>query len=260
MTKLTILKIGGALLQEVSNRLSCLEYFHGLEGHKILVHGGGRRASQISKSLGIEPQMHEGRRITDATTLEVVTMVYAGLENKRTVAELQALGCPSIGLSGADANIILSEKRKGGVVDYGFAGDILSVQTKQLKVLLEGGLVPVCCAITHDGQGQLLNTNADTIAAFLAASLSADYEVELQYCFEQPGVMEDIRDPTSLIPLLTPAGYADFREKGVIVDGMVPKLDNAFYAVGKGVKRAVIANLEGLSAGSGTQILANEAN
>lgn len=255
MSALTILKIGGALLQQPDALSDCLRYFHELPGHKILVHGGGRRASQISKALGITPRMHEGRRITDEATLEVVTMVYAGLENKRTVAQLQALGCPAIGLSGADANIILSEKRKGGAVDYGFAGDVISVQWEQLQALLNAGLVPVCCAITHDGQGQLLNTNADTIAASLAAGLAPYYEVELQYCFEQPGVMGNINDPASLIPSLNPDSYAYYRTKGVIVDGMVPKLDNALRAVQAGARRAVIANLEGLIENRGTEIV-----
>ena len=255
MSVLTILKIRGALLQQPEALSDCLQYFHELQGHKILVHGGGRRASQISKALGITPRMHEGRRITDEATLEVVTMVYAGLENKRTVAQLQALGCPAIGLSGADANIILSEKRRGGAVDYGFAGDIVSVQSERLQALLETNLVPVCCAITHDGNGQLLNTNADTIAASLAAGLANLYEVELQYCFEQPGVMEDIDNPASLIPVLNPDNYAAYRANGVIVDGMLPKLDNAFLAVRAGAKRAVIANLEGLKKGVGTEVV-----
>lgn len=255
MSALTILKIGGALLQQPDALSDCLRYFHELPGHKILVHGGGRRASQISKALGITPRMHEGRRITNEATLEVVTMVYAGLENKRTVAQLQALGCPAIGLSGADANIILSEKRKGGAVDYGFAGDVISVQWEQLQALLNAGLVPVCCAITHDGQGQLLNTNADTIAASLAAGLAPYYEVELQYCFEQPGVMRNINDPASLIPSLNPDSYAYYRTNGVIVDGMVPKLDNALRAVQAGARRAVIANLEGLIENRGTEIV-----
>jgi len=255
MSKLTILKIGGALLQQPEALSDCLRYFHELPGHKILVHGGGRRASQISKAMGLTPRMHEGRRLTDEATLEVVTMVYAGLENKRTVAQLQALGCPAIGLSGADANIILSEKRKSGAVDYGYAGDVVSVQSEQLRALLEAGLVPVCCAITHDGQGQLLNTNADTIAASLAAGLAPYYGVELQYCFEQPGVMRDIKDPASLIPSLNPDSYAYFRANGVIVDGMVPKLDNAFRAVQAGAKRAVIADLAGLKAGIGTEVV-----
>ena len=255
MSALTLLTIGGALLQQPDALSDCLRYFPELPGHKILVHGGGRRASQISKALGITPRMHEGRRITDEATLEVVTMVYAGLENKRTVAQLQALGCPAIGLSGADANIILSEKRKGGAVDYGFAGDVISVQWEQLQALLNAGLVPVCCAITHDGQGQVLNTNADTIAASLAAGLAPYYEVELQYCFEQPGVMRNINDPASLIPSLDPDSYAYYRTKGVIVDGMVPKLDNALRAVQAGARRAVIANLEGLIENRGTEIV-----
>ena len=255
MAKLTILKIGGALLQQPDALSDCLHYFHELPGHKILVHGGGRRASQISKALGIPPRMHEGRRLTDEATLEVVTMVYAGLENKRTVAQLQALGCPAIGLSGADANIILSEKRRGGTVDYGYAGDVISVQADRLQALLEARLVPVCCAITHDGKGQLLNTNADTIAAALAAGLAPAYEVELQYCFEQPGVMRDLNDPASLIPSLDPDSYAAYRASGVIVAGMVPKLDNAFQAVRAGAKRAVIADLAGLRAGRGTAVV-----
>ncbi len=251
---LTILKIGGAVLQDEAALSAALQFFTGMPGQKILVHGGGRKASDISRRLGIAPQMHEGRRLTDAATLEVVTMVYAGLENKRLVAQLQHMGTNAIGLSGADANIILSEKRKHTTVDYGFAGDVISVQKAPLQALLGAGLAPVCCAITHDGQGQLLNTNADTIAAVLAAELAADYQVDLLYCFEQPGVMEDLSRPDSLIQELRPDSYARYRAAGVIAGGMLPKLDNAFRAVNAGARKALIADLEGLRNGGGTTI------
>lgn len=254
-SSLTILKIGGAVLEDEAGLAEALGYFSGLSSPKILVHGGGRRASELSWALGIAPRMHEGRRITDAAALEVAVMVYAGLENKRIVAKLQALGCPAIGLSGADANIIQAEKRKAAEVDYGWVGDVRQVSTQALEGLMSAGLVPVCCAITHDGQGQLLNTNADTIAAELAICLAGSYELSLLYCFEQAGVMMDLQRPDSVLPVLRPDAYARHRQAGIIVAGMVPKLDNAFRALRAGAVRVAIGHLAALSSGQATELV-----
>jgi len=251
---MTILKIGGNVLNKPTALADALDYFATLEESAILVHGGGRKASEVITEMGREPKMTDGRRITDAPTLEIVTMVYAGLINKQVVADLQARGCNAIGLSGADGNAILAEKRPVKTIDYGFAGDVLGANAALLKTLLAAGLRPVLCPITHDGRGQLLNTNADTIANETAIALArAGESVSLRYCFEFPGVMRDVKDMDSRIPTLTPETYAAYKADGTIAGGMIPKLDNAFAAVAAGVGEVVIGDLAALSAGNGTR-------
>ncbi|MFT7121535.1 MAG: acetylglutamate kinase [Neolewinella sp.] len=251
---LTILKIGGNILNNPTALAEALDYFAGLPGKAILVHGGGRKASEVIQEMGREPVMVDGRRITDAPTLEIVTMVYAGLINKTIVAELQRRGTQAIGLSGADANVVLAEKRPVKDIDYGYAGDVLGVDAGVLNGLLQLGLTPVLCPITHDKKGQLLNTNADTIANETATAMAqSGLEVSLQYCFELPGVLRNIKDHDSVIRELKPGSYASFKAEGVIAGGMIPKLDNAFAAVGAGVKEVVIGDLSALRAGLGTR-------
>ncbi len=251
---LTILKIGGKLLDDDHHLGLVLSAFANIEGPKILVHGGGKKGSEISRRLGIEPQMVEGRRITDAATLEVVTMVYAGLLNKTVVAKLQALGCNAIGLSGADGNAILAKKRGAGAIDYGFAGDIETVNNALIVNFLENNLTPVFSPITHDGQGQLLNTNADTIARMLAVSLAQNFEVTLKFCFEKNGVLLDPSDDASVLPMLDSVAYEGYKSSGVISEGMLPKLDNAFAAKNGGVKEVWVCGIEGIAEQKGTLI------
>jgi acetylglutamate kinase len=241
---LKIFKIGGGIIDDATQLGQFLAELAQVPGRKILVHGGGKGASQMLKSLGIEPQMVEGRRITDAATLDIVTMFYAGKTNKQVVALLQAQGTNALGLSGADGNVIQATKRPVRTIDYGFVGDLdeRSINTKLLEQLLETGLTPVLCAITHDGHGQLLNTNADTIASSLARALADSYTVELHFCFEKDGVLADINDEASVIPQITADQYQQLKVEGVIAAGMVPKLDNAFAALEAGVERVVIEN------------------
>lgn len=251
---LTILKVGGNIINDQQQLAEALDYFSSLPGASILVHGGGRKASEVISAMGMTPAMINGRRITDEPTLEVVTMVYAGLINKRIVGMLQQRGTNALGLSGADGNAILAHKRPVGAVDYGFAGDVDTVNAELLSGLLSLGIRPVLCPITHDGRGQLLNTNADTIANETATALAqSGKQVSLQYCFELPGVMRDIKDPTSVIKQLTPASYQVLKQEGVIQGGMIPKLDNAFRAVAEGVKEVVIGDLVALASGAGTR-------
>lgn len=251
---LTILKIGGAVLEQPTARTEMLRVFAAMPQPAILVHGGGRRADELSRQLGIEPRMVEGRRITDAAMLEIVTMAYAGSLNKEIVATLQALGCNAVGLSGADGDVIRAHKRRGSAIDYGFAGDIDEVNAGLIKNLLAIGLVPVICPITHDGAGQLLNTNADTISATLAVALSSLFTVSLRYSFERPGVLADPNDDNSIISSLDPVSYQRFRAAGVITAGMIPKLDNAFAALAKGVGEVIIGNAASMATGAATVI------
>ena len=234
MDKLHIVKLGGVLLESSENIKTALSSFYALSGHKILVHGGGSQASALCEKLGIEPKMHNGRRITDDDTLEVAVMVYAGLANKTVVAGLQKLGTNAIGVSGADANLIQANKRPVQDIDYGWAGDISSVNTESLTAFLSIGLSPVFCAITHDQNGQLLNTNADTIAAPVASALATDYEVYLHYCFGHAGVLKDIQDENSVIPTIEVNEVEELHHKGIISDGMLPKLQNAVMALQHG--------------------------
>ncbi len=245
---LNIIKIGGNVIDNEEALTSFLEKFAALPGKKILVHGGGKIATRMAADLGIEAKLVEGRRITDAAMLNVVTMVYAGLTNKNIVAKLQQLDCDAIGLSGADGNTIKALKRPIRDIDYGFVGDIMhdSVNTGSIKKFLDAGFTPVFSAITHNGMGQLLNTNADTIASALAVGLSSLYETALVYCFEKNGVLRDVTDENSVIQRIAMEEFEPLKEQGVISDGMIPKLQNAFDAIGKGVKKVYIGNANNL--------------
>ena len=245
-TDLKVFKIGGGILDDLVELRRFLAELARVPGPKILVHGGGKGASQMLHDLGIPPQMVQGRRITDAATLDIVTMFYAGKTNKQVVALLQAEGINALGLSGADGNVIRAVKRPVKDIDYGFVGDLPAdaVQAGLLHQLLQSGLLPVLCAITHDGHGQLLNTNADTIASAVARALTPHYAVELHFCFEKNGVLADVNDDNSVIPQLTAAQYQQLKSAGVIAAGMVPKLDNAFAALEAGVARVVIEHAQ----------------
>lgn len=236
----SIVKIGGAFLEEPSRLDEICRSFASLEGMKVLVHGGGQRASQLSRDMGIEPRMVEGRRITDARSLEVVTMVYAGWANKTTVARLQAFGCNALGVSGADANLIRASKRPVADIDYGFVGDVEAIDAEGLGQLLQTGWTPVFCALTHDGKGQLLNTNADTIAASLGRALSGDFHVRLYYCFDKSGVLRNVEDPESVIPHIDKTLFETLKKEGTILKGMLPKLHNCFYALEGGVEEVFV--------------------
>jgi len=248
MKKLSIIKIGGNVLDNPEALEKFLADFSALEGAKILVHGGGKLATELAKKIGVEQTMVDGRRITDAETLKITVMVYAGLINKQVVATLQAKNIQAIGLSGADANIIRTTKRPIKPIDYGFVGNIdtQSVNNEILTKFIDLELVPVFSAITHNKEGQLLNTNADTIASALAVAMSENYEVQLVYCFEKNGVLRSIEDENSVIATITKATYTDLVNKGVISQGMIPKLDNAFDAIKNGVKSVVITHANNL--------------
>ena len=245
---LYVIKIGGNVIDNSENLHRFLKDFTALTGHKILVHGGGKIATQLSETLGIEPKLVDGRRITDIETLRVVTMVYGGLINKNMVAQLQRYGCNAIGLTGADGDMIKAKKRPVKTIDYGFVGDLdkHSVNTQNLASLLKAAFTPVFCALTHDGEGQLLNTNADTIASALAIALAATFNTTLIYCFEKKGVLKDINDESSLIEEINPAGYEELKKQQVIHSGMLPKLDNAFSAIACGVSGVVIGHSDDL--------------
>jgi len=236
MQDLTLVKIGGNLIDDESKLAACLEAFSKIKGAKLLVHGGGKLASELAKQLGIESPMIEGRRITNAETLKVVSMVYAGLINKKIVAGLQALNQEAIGLCGADDNLILSEKRQHPSIDYGYVGDVSKVNSEALSNYIEQGKVLVLSAITHDGNGQLLNTNADTVATELAIALCENYNVKLIYSFEKPGVLINPEDDMSFLKSLDMNVYQEMKENGSINNGMLPKTENAFRAFNKGVK------------------------
>ncbi|MDO9274198.1 MAG: acetylglutamate kinase [Lutibacter sp.] len=241
-SKLKIVKIGGNIINDEAALHSFLKDFAALESPKILIHGGGKRATEISEAMGLTPKMIAGRRVTDEGTLEVVTMVYAGLLNKKITAQLQKFNCNALGLSGADANCILAHKRIVTEVDYGFAGDVDAVNAKFITVLLQNKITPVFCAITHDKNGQLLNTNADTIASEIAIAMSDFYEVELNYIFELKGVLENIADKNSVIQHINLKKYEQLIEEGVISEGMIPKLHNCFNALKKGVQKVNIGD------------------
>lgn len=244
MKKLSIVKIGGNVIENKAELTKFLNNFSLIKGPKILVHGGGKLATQLGKKLGIESKMIGGRRITDDKSLELITMVYGGLVNKNIVAELQSLNCNAIGLSGADGNTIQAHKRPVKEIDYGFAGDVDGVSASTIKKLLEADLTPVFCAMTHDGKGQLLNTNADTIASELAIGMSAVYETTLYYCFEKKGVLMDVNDDQSVIKHIDSSSYQTLLDKKVIADGMLPKMHNCFHALKKNVHQVRIGDIE----------------
>ena len=253
-----VVKCGGQVLDQENLLEAFCRDFAALEGPKVLVHGGGALAGRFQKALGMEPVKLEGRRVTDGATLQVVTMVYAGWCNKQVVALLQADGCNAVGLSGCDGSVITASKRPpltlsdGRTVDFGWVGDVTpgSIRTDFLQLLLEKGLTPVLSAINHDGQGHLLNTNADTVAASVAAALGA----ELITCFEQPGVLRDVNDASSVIPVIDKALYASLKADGIVADGMIPKLDQAFDALEQGAKQVRICHSSALLSGGGTLI------
>ena len=259
MDKLFIIKIGGNIIDDERLLSSFLKNFSSIEGKKILVHGGGKLATRLAEKLGIEQQLVDGRRITDAETLKIVTMVYAGYINKNIVAQLQANHCNAMGLCGADGDAILAHKRKHPILDYGFVGDVDAINTVLIKSLLEQNISIVFAPITHDQQGLLLNTNADTIAQELAKGLSHEFNVSLIYSFDKSGVLLDANDDTTVIPEITPTYYKQLKTKQKIFAGMIPKLDNAFTALNSGVKKVIIGkaeNLDELIAGtSGTTII-----
>jgi len=242
--KLRIVKIGGNVINDRKQLQSFLKDFSDMDSLKILVHGGGKRATELADSLGLQTKMIGGRRVTDEANLEIVTMVYAGLLNKNIVAELQANNCNAIGLTGADANTITAHKRIVKDIDYGFAGDVDSIENKSIALFLNNGIVPVFSAITHDKKGQLLNTNADTIASELAKGLSCSFEVELIYCFEKKGVLLDIDDNDSVIADIDKNKYEQLKADQIIAEGMLPKLENCFESLENGVKKVIIGRPE----------------
>jgi acetylglutamate kinase len=241
---LKIIKIGGNVIDDAQALSSFLYIFSLIEGPKILVHGGGKSATALPEQTGLEVKMIDGRRITDAATLELITMVYAGKINKTIIAQLQALDCNAVGFTGADGNTITSEKRPVSTIDYGFVGDVKLVETSTLELLLNNNISPVFCAITHDKNGQLLNTNADTIASELAIAFAAQFEVELYYCFEKKGVLKDVNDDNSVIQTITKSSYKKLLDAQLIFSGMLPKLNNCFHALDHEVSKVCIGTPE----------------
>ena len=252
--KLTVIKVGGKIVEEEATLNQLLADFSAIEGYKVLVHGGGRSATKLAAQLGIESRMVNGRRITDAETLKVVTMVYGGLVNKNIVAGLQAKGINAMGLTGADMNVIRSVKRPVKEGDYGFVGDVEKVNADLLANLIRQGVVPVMAPLTHDGQGSMLNTNADTIAGETAKALAELFDVTLVFCFEKKGVLSDENDDDSVIPVITPELFKDYVEQGVIQGGMIPKLENSFSAIDAGVSQVVITLASAVHQQGGTVI------
>jgi len=249
MEQLFVIKIGGNVIDSEKNLSAFLDDVAGIKGKKILIHGGGKIATRMGEQLGIAPNYINGRRITDAATIDLVTMVYGGLVNKKIIAQLQAKGCNAIGLTGADANIIPAEKRTVKEIDYGFVGDVKEnkINTAILTSLLENNLVPVFAPLTHDEKGQVLNTNADTIASSLAVALSQKYQVRLIYCFEKKGVLENVEDDNSVITLITKDIYKYLLEQHKLFDGILPKIDNAFAAIDNGVQEVIIGDARDIS-------------
>ena len=253
--KLTIVKVGGAVVEDEIQLTQLLKDFSAISGYKVLIHGGGRRATQVAASLGIESKMVGGRRITDADMLNVVTMVYGGLVNKNLVARLQANGVNALGLTGADIDVIRSHKRplKDGI-DFGFVGDVDRADGQMLSRLIEAGITPVMAPLTHDGQGHILNTNADTIASETAKALAPFYDVTLIYSFEKKGVLSNPDDDNSVIPTISRADFERYKADGTISGGMLPKIENALSAIDKGVNRVIITLATAIDGNSGTII------
>ena len=253
--KITIVKVGGAVVEDEPQLAQLLKDFSAIEGKKVLVHGGGRKATKVAESLGIESKMVNGRRITDAEMLSVVTMVYGGLVNKTLVARLQANGVNALGLTGADMNVIRSHKRpiKDGV-DFGFVGDVDTADGKMLSKLIEEGITPVMAPLTHDGQGNILNTNADTIASETAKALAPYYDVTLIFSFEKKGVLRNPDDDDSVIPVITHEDFEKYKADGTISGGMLPKIENALSAIDAGVSRVIITLATAIDGRAGTSI------
>ena len=242
MDKLQVVKVGGNVIENRKSLNDFLVDFTKIRGAKILVHGGGKEATQMAHKLNIPVQIIEGRRVTDKANLEIISMLYAGKLNKTIVALLQAYNCDSLGLTGADGNSVVAKKRSSKPIDFGFVGDVISVNSALFSLLLNQKITPVCCAITHDKNGQLLNTNADTIASEIASSMSAYYEVTLSYCFEKKGVLKKLIDEDSVIPSINSNQYEYLKKEGIINEGMLPKIKNCFEALKKGVTKVRIGN------------------
>ena len=255
MEKVTIVKVGGAIVEDNEQLAQLLTDFAAIPGKKVLVHGGGRRATKVAAALGIESKMVNGRRITDAQMLEVVTMVYGGLVNKNLVAKLQAKGVNALGLTGADMDVIHSHKRpvKDGV-DFGYVGDVERANGKMLQTLIQEGITPVMAPLTHDGNGNILNTNADTIASETAKALAPYYDVTLIYSFEKKGVLSNPDDENSVIPVITRSDFENYQADGTIGGGMIPKIENALAAVDAGVKEVIITLATAIDGKQGTVI------
>lgn len=253
---INVVKIGGNIIDNPESLKSFLKDFAAMPGRKVLVHGGGKEATRLSASMGLKANMIEGRRVTDRATLDIVTMVYAGLINKNIVGLLQSFGCDALGLSGADANVIPATRRAPEPVDYGFVGDIdaTGINAEFIEKILDMGISPVFCAICHDGHGSLLNCNADSVAAAVAAALAAVGDVRLTYCFEQPGVLRDFEDKSSVIPVITAQSFPALKESGVIADGMIPKLHNALVSASQGVREVRICHASNLNNDLGTVV------
>ena len=251
---LTVVKIGGNIIDKPDDLDRFLEDFANIEGSKVLIHGGGVMASELSTRLGIKTTMHNGRRVTDFETLKLVSMVYAGWINKNIVAKLQKIGCNAIGLSGADGDCVPAVKRSPVPVDFGYVGDVdpSKINTALIMSLLGRGITPVFCAITHDRNGSILNTNADTMASGIAIALSKEHYTRLIYCFEKQGVLADSVNEESVIPLINRKRYEELKAEGVVKDGMIPKIDNAFYAIGNGVSEVVIKHAANLGNDKGS--------
>lgn len=244
MDTLKIIKIGGNVIDDNNALHDFLVKFAKLKGPRLLVHGGGKLATKLANQMGVEVKMINGRRITDADTLDIITMVYAGKINKNIVAKLQSLNCNAVGFSGADGNSIVSVKRPVKEIDFGYVGDVEKVNTKTLNILLNNGVTPVFCAITHDEKGQLLNTNADTIASELAIGFANQFKTELYYCFEKNGVLKDVNNDVSVIKNINTKTYQTLIDEGIISDGMLPKLDNCFHAIAKKVEKVCIGKTD----------------
>lgn len=255
MDRLTIIKVGGKVVEDAATLNDLLDHFVRITGNKMLIHGGGSIATEIAARLGIETKMVNGRRITGNAMLDVAVMVYGGLINKRIVAALQARACNAIGLTGADLNLIEARKRPVQEIDYGFVGDVIDVNSSELRLLIAENVVPVVAPLTHDGNGQLLNTNADTIAAELASKLADYFNVYLFYCFEKKGVLKNSDDENSVILELDKEHFLDYSKKGIINTGMIPKLENGFRAKRSGVKEVLITNPENMINGRGTRLI-----
>ena len=255
MEKVTVVKVGGAIVEDSEQLAQLLKDFSAIPGKKVLVHGGGRRATKVAAAIGIESKMVNGRRITDADMLEVVTMVYGGLVNKNLVAKLQANGVNALGLTGADMDVIHSHKRplKDGI-DFGFVGDVERASGKMLQTLINEGITPVMAPLTHDGKGNILNTNADTIASETAKALAPYYDVTLIYSFEKKGVLSNPEDDDSVIPVITHADFERYKADGTVVGGMIPKLENALAAIDAGVKEVIITLATAIDGKHGTVI------
>lgn len=257
MKPLTIIKVGGKIVEQPDTLSQLLNDFASIPGSKILVHGGGRSATQMATRLGIETKMIDGRRVTDSEMLQIVTMVYGGLVNKNIVAQLQARGINALGLTGADMNVIRSHRRPAQPIDFGFVGDVDKVDGSRLAELISAGIVPVMSPLTHDGNGSLLNTNADTIAGEVAKAMTPYFDVTLTYCFEKAGVLSDENDDNSVIPHITQNDFLRLKDEGVIQGGMIPKLQNSFDAINAGVSQVVITKADAIGTDAGTKITAN---